>query len=781
MNSGKDANIHTVGDALARAIRSTIAYTKGDQIEPCAVLWLDPESLWKPVISELSRSIEELFILGAYDPTNRCGPALWLRCIEGRRVPESPPAGITPIFYLPQVKLDKLRDLEFVTSDLTPLAEMQFRGTLWLHPNGKEWTPLAFLISEHGGLGLNIPRDQATQDALSRAMSKLLQELVEDLRGRVLDADFFNELMAPDPAGLILRWLNDPNGFKERTSLPEWDAFCHQCTTEYRLDPEKDGPLRAAELLGNRANHWGAVWKRFAEGPAIYRGAVDWLRRAAPKSRSMYDTGEVWPSINDEQERQLRIALAALKDQSQDRAAREIQELESHHGIRRQYPWRALGLSPLAVALAPLAKLAALCQQTPGGSTAEMFAEVYVKQAWEVDATALSVMAACDAFDQQEPVLSALRALYLPWAEATARHLQQLLAGTRKSPPRRHPPFKPLSGHVVLFADGLRFDVAALVKDRLSEDAREVTLDWEWSPVPTVTATAKPMCSPLADSLKPGEIGDEFAPTMENGQRVTQDRFVQALKTNGWQILEGSDVGDPKGSAWTEAGTLDNRGHNEGWKLARAVSGEVRDLAIRIRQLLDAGWSQVHVVTDHGWLLVPGGLPKVELKAFLAEQRWGRCAAIKPAVATNLPEFTWHWNDAVRVVVPHGAGCFKAGMEYSHGGVSLQEMVVPYMTVRSGLSSTREARITDARWTGARCRVTIEGQSSGLRVDIRSRSSDAETSYVEGQQAKSIGEDGTVLLFLRNDADIGHEATLVLMNVAQQVIHSFPTTLGENP
>jgi hypothetical protein len=349
---------------------------------------------------------------------------------------------------------------------------MQYRGTLWLHPNGKEWTPLAFLISEHGGLGLNIPRDQATQEALIRALPKLMEERVDDLRGRVLDADFFNELMAPDAAGLILRWLNDPDGFKKRTSIPEWKAFCQQCTADYRLDPEKDGPIRAAELLANRSNHWGAVWKRFAEAPGNYRGIVEWLRRAEPKTRSMYETSEVWPSINGEQERQLRSALAALKDQPQDRAAREILELESQHGMRRQYPWRALGLSQLAVALESLAKVAALCQKTPGGPTAEAFAEVYVQQAWEVDAAALNVMAACDAVDQHEPVLGALRALYLPWVEATARHLQQLLAGTRKSPARRHPSLKPLAGHVVLFADGLRFDVATLLRDRLVEDGR---------------------------------------------------------------------------------------------------------------------------------------------------------------------------------------------------------------------------------------------------------------------------------------------------------------------
>jgi predicted TIM-barrel fold metal-dependent hydrolase len=42
-------------------------------------------------------------------------------------------------------------------------------GALWLHVNGKEWTPYALLTSAHGGLGLDVPKDQATRDALARA------------------------------------------------------------------------------------------------------------------------------------------------------------------------------------------------------------------------------------------------------------------------------------------------------------------------------------------------------------------------------------------------------------------------------------------------------------------------------------------------------------------------------------------------------------------------------------------------------------------------------------
>jgi predicted ATP-dependent Lon-type protease len=193
---------------------------------------------------------------------------------------------------------------------------------------------------------------------------------------------------------------------------------------------------------------------------------------------------------------------------------------------------------------------------------------------------------------------------------------------------------------------------------------------------------------------------------------------VTALKGRGWQVLGSDETGNPSGSAWTEAGALDKRGHNEGWKLARSVETEVRDLASRIVALLKAGWSDVVVVTDHGWLLIPGGLPKVELKSFLTEYRWGRCAALKSQAQTSALAFKWRWNPEVTIASPQGVGCFRASMEYSHGGVSLQEMVIPVLHVKAPTLAGGSARLLDSKWTGARCRVSVGGDCVGVRVDV---------------------------------------------------------------
>jgi|SRR5665213_233728 len=771
----------TLAEQLAATLRTGAqAYAAGDQVAPCAVLWPDPERLWEFVIPELQPMMPELFLLGSYAPDKRTAPALWLRCIEARVVDGAPTAGTTPIFYLPGISREKLRAAEECTQELAALVELQYRGVMWLHVNGKEWTPYAFLVSKHGGLGLDVAKDQATLDALAGALPMLMAEPISQLQSRRLDAEFFNGLLAPDATGLMLRWLSDPETFKQRRSDAEWKAFCQQCKTDFHFDPIKDGPLKAAQLLAERGNHWSKLWQRFAEAPANYPGIVEWLKRAAPKNSGMFDSAEIWPNINESEERKLQQALQALVDRPQDEAIRGVAELEEQHAARRSYPWQKLGLSPLGTALGPLSQLASLCVNAPGAPTTEAYAEFYANTGWRVDAAALATMAACGTLEQHGAVLGTLRAVYLPWLENTARHLQQLIRENGQSVSKRAKPIETAPGRLILFADGLRMDVAQQLAEKLAAVGIESMQDWEWSTIPSVTATAKPAASPIADAVQGGEAGDQFSTRLvSTGQLLTQDRFVTALKERGWQFLGADETGDPSGSAWTEAGALDKRGHNEGWKLARSVDTEVRDLVSRIGALLKAGWSDVIVVTDHGWLLVPGGLPKVELKSFLAEHRWGRCAALKSETKTNLPAFKWKWNPEVTIASPPGAGCFRASMEYSHGGVSLQELVTPVLRVKAAKKAGGSVRLLEAKWTGAKCRVSVGGNCVGVRVDVRTSQSDPNTSLLADKQAREITPDGKVTVFLEDDSDIGKDAEIVLLDASGQVVDSLSTKLGQ--
>jgi hypothetical protein len=771
----------SISQHLAATLRASgQAFAPGNEVAPCVILWTDPERLWESVMPQMQAVMPELYLLGDYAPEKRRGPSLWLRCIEARAVEGAPGDGVVPVFYLPGISREHLRAVEDCSKELAALVELQFRGAMWMHVNGKEWTPCGFLVSKHGGLGLDVPKDQPTQDALARALPEMMSHQLAQLQGKRLDADFFNGILAPDATGLLLRWLSAPDAFQNECTDAAWNAFRQQSKVDFKLDPAKDGPLKAARELASRSNQWGNVWQRFAETPGVYAGTVEWLRKAAPTQASMFDSAEVWPTMNEMEEASLANELASLVGRPQNDVATRIGELEAHHGKRREYPWQKLGMSPMATALEPLAYLAALCATSPGAPSPEAYAEYYAKDGWRVDAAALATMAACGTQEQHGAVLDLLRTLYLPWLEQTARHLQKLLLAAGRKTSKRVPPISPAPGRLVLFADGLRMDVAQILAEKLQCEGVECSKEWEWSTIPSVTASAKPAASPVAGIVCGGDAEDDFFTRLSSSnQQLTQERFVTALQAAGWQVLQPEETGDPAGAAWTESGALDKRGHNEGWKLARSVEAEVRDLASRVRSLLNAEWSEVIVATDHGWLLMPGGLPKVELKSCLAEHRWGRCAAIKADAAPGVETFHWHWNAEVAIACPPGVGCYRASIEYSHGGISLQELITPRLLVSSGKSSGAIARIGELKWTGAKCRVIVSNHPAGARVDLRTAPTDPATSLLADGQSREPGPDGKTTIFLEEDADIGREAEIVLLDESGVVIHSLKTKLGE--
>ena len=142
----------------------------------------------------------ELFLLGSYAPEKRTGPALWLRASR-RESLKVRRGGTTPIFYLPGSAERSCGPQRIAPQELAALVELQYRGVMWLHVNSKEWTPYAFLVSKHGGLGLDVAKDQATLDALAGALPTLMAEPISQLQNRRLDAEFFNGLVAPEPPG----------------------------------------------------------------------------------------------------------------------------------------------------------------------------------------------------------------------------------------------------------------------------------------------------------------------------------------------------------------------------------------------------------------------------------------------------------------------------------------------------------------------------------------------------------------------------------------------------
>jgi len=779
----RDPSVRTVFDAILASLAKASDYNRNDMTAPAVVLWTDKDRQWEPLAERLREALPHFLTLGDYDTANKAGPAIWLRCMIGRTLPDADwPEETTPILYLPGVSRQELRAVEDCDPHLQPLAALQYLGVFWTQHSAKDWTILAFLQTDKGGLGLDVARDAATQEAMKRALPMLADTLISELTGK-LDASDFNKLAAPDPVRSLLKWLNDPKATRDGFSASEWDAFCSVCKSDFGFDPQTDGEIVGAEHLGRKESQWQTVWNRFAEAPKRYPHIPERLRAANPPDNLFRDES-CWPQDNDALEDDLRKALEKLTTHAPNDAASAIIKLEESHGKRRDWVWKELGQASLAIALKHLALMAEVCKDAMGGATLEAFADAYVSVGWKADAAMLDALASVQhsqrASDDAKAVHAAVAAVYQPWLEAGAERFQELVKDMPRLCEDVEQHAKALSdsktGCCILFADGLRFDVAQKLKAVMEGKGWKVEADWRWVALPPVTATAKPAVSPVADLLGTDSDGDDFCPAIkESGKLLTIDLFRQLLVERGFDVLHGDDTGDVNKRAWTEAGSIDSNGHKQGWKLAWRIDEEVRGLADRIRSLLDAGWEQVRIVTDHGWLLLPGGMPKVQMPAYLAEARWGRCAVLKDKSSVKVPTMMWHWSPEVRIAMAPGISCFKAGLDYAHGSLSVQECLIPEFTVRAGKAARPKASIKSIKWVGLRCRVQVDGPTTGLNADIRTKPADASTSLAV---AKAVGKDGSVALLVGDDSLEGTAAAVVLVTNDGRTIAKKSTMVG---
>ena len=166
------------------------------------------------------------------------------------------------------------------------------------------------------------------------------------------------------------------------------------------------------------------------------------------------------------------------------------------------------------------------------------------------------------------------------------------------------------AGNCTVFVDGLRYDVAVKLQKRLSA-LGDTNLSARWTSLPSVTASGKAWCSPVAAHIAGTVANTEFEPRVAaDGKPLSGHNFRKLLTDQGVQALDKHETGDPQGQAWTEAGDLDHYGHEHGLRLARDLDSQLEQVVEREAELVEEGWKRISIVTDHGWLLMPGGLPK---------------------------------------------------------------------------------------------------------------------------------------------------------------------------
>ncbi|MCX9078755.1 MAG: BREX-1 system phosphatase PglZ type B, partial [Candidatus Methanoperedens sp.] len=439
--------------------------------------------------------------------------------------------------------------------------------------------------------------------------------------------------------------------------------------------------------------------------------------------------------------------------------------------------WTELGEAPLAGALRWVTEIAAKTIEAIAGNFSDMI-NAQNTWGWNVDYAAILALSSVVSQEDIEAVFSAIRSVYLPWMDRNARNLQKEI--NENGYPLHYKKHLYSQDECVCFIDGLRFDLAKKLSENFKTSGMSVKEEIVWTPLPTVTATCKPSLTPITDMITGDDFNNQdFSPIIKtSGQPATSERIYNIMEDQGWTILEDSKLGKLNHNGWYNFGRIDEEGHKLGWRIAPQVDNYINDVQERVSNLFKAGWKTVKIVSDHGWLLMPGGLPKMQMPISLTESKWGRCAAIKPGALFDGTCYPWYWNENVHFALADGVCCYRNGIEYTHGGVSLQECLMLHLVLSENDESheIKEFLVTDIIWKKMRCRIAAEGNISGIKADIRTKPAMADTSIVMG--IKEFNEAGLVSVVVDDDAHEGKTAYIVLLDSNNKVIYRTTTVVG---
>lgn len=670
-------------DYLVQALHDSAVYNPTVQEAPAAIIWTDEAKQWQAAIPYIKECLPELLELGDYQPEQRTGPAIWLKCVLANTLQEvTIPKGKTPIIYLPGIGRKELRAIESCSDTLRPLAELQYRGVLWAYHNGRDWGVHNFLTHPDVGVNLTIAKDKKTLDALVNVLRDVLESPLDALQGRMLEASDLRALVFNDPIKDLLAWMNDPHNNRRQWDDHKWQVFCSTCVDMLGEIPSETSITNLLQALAAAKGPWQQVWQRFEDTAHNLPALVQALHTIAPLDLAVDHSH--YPSENSLEEQNIEHELTQLQDKPAAEIRSALLALYQQHQPRENWLWYRLGESKWLPVLAQLASVAQLTERVFTHQSPEEMATLYQDKFWRVDAAALKAAALSQDALQQALVEQLLAVIYSPWLNEVTLNFQRLVQaqGYPASRVNTMAANHTAKGSVLFFVDGLRFDCGTLLQQKLAEHGMNTSLNTQWSALPSLTATAKAAVTPVASALSGEQLCDDFIPVVtESGSAFSSYHFKKLLQQQGWQYLEGLDVGEPQGLAWLQMGDLDNLGHLLQRKLPQEVDAVLNEIVDRISHLIASGWQQVRVITDHGWLWLPNELPKAALNKPLVRKYLSRCAILQDNAHTDLPKVGWYWNENVTIAMAPGVSAFTAGDHYQHGGLSLQECLTPVLEI----------------------------------------------------------------------------------------------------
>ncbi len=482
--------------------------------------------------------------------------------------------------------------------------------------------------------------------------------------GEPADFPFLDRLpqaaLRPHHVQLLQRWLRDSE------CRAAWDRWVAEVETQLDLTNWATGreglSFGLPHLVGLR---WGEVWVAFEKAAtrgsktaAFFERYGGVLNKEAEFARASGSPVGAWELL-----RSLGVLVKAC-----DEARGRAEQAEDVTGLARVYVDHAAAVERQHVRLRFDAE--------------EQGLEAVAKVADRAYATYTNTLN--ERFFQH---LAATGTASVPGFEPVTSRLEETLWNT---PGKR----------AVVVVDALRYDCALAVAALLRE--QQVEVEPVIAMLPTVTPIGMTALLPISSAQVGLQIkGNEVHPTVNGKDTSARSNRLAYLKELGADCRDIADV-ESASTAPQRLGQLlvvfgheevDHIGHGDAQALVRHVQLEIERLVRLIRKLHRWGYPTVHMVTDHGFILIDQEQLPEEVRC---DRDWchvlkERFALVPASADLQVATFPFAWDDAVRVAVPPGLAFFKTEKAFSHGGAALQEVVIPHLVSRSEIS--RERRI----------------------------------------------------------------------------------------
>jgi hypothetical protein len=298
---------------------------------------------------------------------------------------------------------------------------------------------------------------------------------------------------------------------------------------------------------------------------------------------------------------------------------------------------------------------------------------------------------------------------------------------------------EPMPGRVAYFlVDALRYEMGRELADQL-QGALELSVRPAAAALPTITPVGMAALLPGASSSfavvagRSGAVAQVEGVTLAGSadrQRLFKVKRSDAADVALGELLNASAkrlTGKLDGVRLlvVRSAEIDQLGEADGGALARQVMDTaIGNIARAVRKLAGIGFCSFVIAADHGHLFslrreddmkidAPGGQPIEEHR-----RCWIGHGGATPSAAVRVSAAELGYASDLEFVFPAGSGVFKAGggLAYHHGGLSLQEVVVPVITFRMAAQEAKGLAGTTVMLLG--CPHVLTNRTLGIRIRV---------------------------------------------------------------